>query len=82
MVHVERVAADLVGAVVGDVPLVVVGGAVQGVAGGPAQVIEAGPPHDRAVRLLLAKYPQYLHHRLDGPILAIELVRWQSWAAS
>ena len=51
-------------------------------ASGPAQVVEAGPPHDRAVRLLLAKYPQYLHHRLDGPILAIELVRWQSWAAS
>jgi PPOX class probable F420-dependent enzyme len=50
-------------------------------AGGPARVIEAGPSHDRAVRLLLGKYPQYIHHRLDGTILAIELVNWQSWTA-
>jgi PPOX class probable F420-dependent enzyme len=51
-------------------------------AGGPARVLEGGPAHDRAVRLLLGKYPQYLHHRLDGPILAVELVSWQSWTAS
>ncbi len=51
-------------------------------AGGPARVIGAGTAHDRAVRLLLAKYPQYLHHRLDEPILAVDLVTWQSWAAS
>lgn len=50
--------------------------------GGPARVIGAGPSHDRAVRLLLGKYPQYLHHRLAGSILAIELVDWQSWTAS
>jgi PPOX class probable F420-dependent enzyme len=51
-------------------------------AGGPARVIESGSAHDRAVRLLLGKYSQYLHHRLDGPILAIELVSWQSWTAT
>jgi PPOX class probable F420-dependent enzyme len=51
-------------------------------AGGPARVIPDGPSHRRAVRLLLAKYPQYFHHRLDGPVLAIELVDWQTWIAS
>ena len=49
--------------------------------GGPARVIESGPSHDRAVQLLLRKYPQYLHHRLDGPVLAVELASWQTWKA-
>jgi PPOX class probable F420-dependent enzyme len=49
---------------------------------GPASVIERGPVHDRAIRLLLGKYPQYFSHRLDGPVLAVELANWQTWAAS
>jgi hypothetical protein len=33
------------------------------------------------VCLLLAKYPQYQSHRLDGPVLAIRLERWLSWSS-
>jgi PPOX class probable F420-dependent enzyme len=52
-------------------------------AGGPAHVVvDAGAAeHQRAVRLLLAKYPQYQNHALDGPVLVIELNQWRSWAA-
>jgi PPOX class probable F420-dependent enzyme len=52
-------------------------------AGGPAHVVvdADAAEHRRAVRLLLAKYPQYLTHALDGPVLAIELNQWRSWAA-
>jgi PPOX class probable F420-dependent enzyme len=50
-------------------------------ASGPARELAGEAEHDRAVRLLLAKYPQYLDHRLDGPVLAIHLERWRSWAA-
>jgi PPOX class probable F420-dependent enzyme len=50
---------------------------------GPAHVVvdADATEHRRAVRLLLAKYPQYLTHALDGPVLAIELSEWRSWAA-
>jgi PPOX class probable F420-dependent enzyme len=40
-----------------------------------------GGERDRAVRLLLAKYPQYESHELNGPVLAIQLERWRSWSA-
>ena len=50
-------------------------------AGGRARELGGGPEHERAARLLLTKYPQYLAHRLDGPILAVALQRWRSWAA-
>jgi PPOX class probable F420-dependent enzyme len=49
---------------------------------GPAWVIGSGSLHDRAIRLLLGKYPQYFSHHLDGPVLAVELVSWRTWAAS
>jgi PPOX class probable F420-dependent enzyme len=48
---------------------------------GPAREIAAGDEHDRAVALLRAKYPQYATHRLEGPVLAVGLERWRSWAA-
>jgi PPOX class probable F420-dependent enzyme len=48
---------------------------------GPARVIDGGPEHDRAVGLLRAKYPQYRHHALTGPVLAVELRRWRTWSA-
>jgi PPOX class probable F420-dependent enzyme len=51
-------------------------------AGGAAREVGDGPEHDRAVRLLLSKYPQYESHQLNGPVLAIELERWRSWSAS
>lgn len=50
-------------------------------AGGTAREVSDGAERDRAVRLLLAKYPQYESHRLDGPVLAIQLERWRSWSA-
>jgi len=51
-------------------------------AGGPARQVGAVDEHERAVRLLRAKYPQYHRHRLDGPVLAVELASWRSWAAT
>jgi PPOX class probable F420-dependent enzyme len=51
-------------------------------ASGPAHELADQAERDRAVRLLLSKYPQYLAHQLDGPVLAIHLERWRSWAAS
>jgi PPOX class probable F420-dependent enzyme len=51
-------------------------------ASGPARVVSEGiNEHDRAVALLLAKYAQYLDHRLDGPVLAVALERWRTWSA-
>jgi PPOX class probable F420-dependent enzyme len=50
-------------------------------AGGAAREVGEGAEHDRAVRLLLAKYPQYRSHPLTGPVLAIHLERWRSWSA-
>ena len=50
-------------------------------AGGHSRELGGGAEHDRAVRLLLGKYAQYRDHRLDGPILALHLSRWRSWAA-
>ena len=50
-------------------------------AGGPARLVTAGQQHDTAVHLLVAKYAQYASHRLDGPVLAIQLDDWRSWSA-
>jgi PPOX class probable F420-dependent enzyme len=50
-------------------------------AGGTAREVAEGAEHDRAVRLLLSKYPQYQSHQLEGPVLAIRLERWRSWSA-
>ena len=36
--------------------------------------------HERAVRLLLTKYTQYATHRLDGPVLAVTVSHWRTWA--
>jgi PPOX class probable F420-dependent enzyme len=51
-------------------------------AGGPAWEVTAADEHDQAVRLLRGKYPQYESHRLDGPVLAVELASWRMWAAT
>jgi PPOX class probable F420-dependent enzyme len=36
----------------------------------------------RAVALLRAKYPQYAHHGLDGPVLAVAVSSWRGWSAT
>ena len=48
---------------------------------GPARIITGGAEHARAVGLLRVKYPQYLDHALTGPVLALELQEWRTWAA-
>jgi PPOX class probable F420-dependent enzyme len=45
----------------------------------PSVAADQPSEHDRAVRLLLAKYTQYATHRLDGPVLAVTLSRWRTW---
>lgn len=49
---------------------------------GPARVITEGAEHLRAVELLRGKYQQYAAHALTGPVLAIELQEWRTWAAT
>ena len=48
--------------------------------GGRAKLLLRGPKHDRALRLLRRKYPQYRKMRLEGrPIIQITPSRWKSW---
>jgi PPOX class probable F420-dependent enzyme len=36
----------------------------------------------RAVRALVAKYPQYAERPPTGPVLAVEVTRWTGWSAA
>ena len=47
---------------------------------GEAGVYDDG--RERAAELLRAKYPQYRHAPLDGPIILIRIHTWRGWAAS
>jgi PPOX class probable F420-dependent enzyme len=49
---------------------------------GLARVVDAGEERERAVAMLRAKYPQYVDHRLDGPVLAVDVDDWHRWPAS
>jgi len=49
---------------------------------GRAEIVEAGPLRERAIDLLLAKYPQYLALGLaagDGPVIVITVERIVAW---
>jgi PPOX class probable F420-dependent enzyme len=46
---------------------------------GRGQVIERGPERDRAVRLLVEKYPQYRDNPPSGPVISIEVDEWRGW---
>ena len=49
---------------------------------GKAKVLLRGPKHEKAVRLLRRKYPQYQKMRLEGrPIIRITPSRWKIWGA-
>lgn len=48
---------------------------------GLAEVIEAGERYERALDALVGKYPQYREHRPEGPVIAVQVVRWQWWSA-
>jgi PPOX class probable F420-dependent enzyme len=52
-------------------------------ADGRATIVEAGPERDRAIGLLVAKYPQYSGRDGDfGSAIVIDVDRWSSWAAT
>jgi len=49
---------------------------------GRARVLDPdGPEQARALALLAAKYPQYRREPPDGPVLAVEMSEWRTWAA-
>lgn len=48
---------------------------------GTAAVLADGPERTAAVTALRAKYPQYEHAELAGPVLAVTPTRWTGWTA-
>ncbi|MEU1824635.1 TIGR03668 family PPOX class F420-dependent oxidoreductase [Streptomyces abikoensis] len=43
--------------------------------------IRTDPEHrETAIALLQAKYPQYVDHPPEGPVVAMEIDRWSGWA--
>ncbi len=51
-------------------------------ADGAARATVSERERQQAVVALRAKYDQYREHRLDGPILAVDVITWSGWAAS
>jgi PPOX class probable F420-dependent enzyme len=49
---------------------------------GRARVLDGGAEAERAIALLTAKYEQYRDSPPTAPVLAVDIVRWSSWAAS
>jgi PPOX class probable F420-dependent enzyme len=49
---------------------------------GLARELESGAEANEALRLLTAKYGQYLDDPPSGPVLRIEVQRWSGWTAS
>jgi PPOX class probable F420-dependent enzyme len=47
---------------------------------GRARVSDDGPDRDRAVNLLVEKYPQYRRELPDGPAILVDLLEWRGWA--
>jgi len=50
-------------------------------ADGRARIVGEGHELDRAVSLLLDRYPQERGHPPKGPALAVEVERWRRWSA-
>ena len=48
---------------------------------GDARVVTDEAERELALDLLAAKYPQYREHRPAGAVVAVDIGRWQSWAA-
>ena len=51
-------------------------------ADGRARVVDGGPELERAVGLLLDRYPQEREQLPMGPALAVEVERWRHWSAA
>ena len=50
-------------------------------ADGAAEVLPSGSPQERrAIDALVAKYPQYAAARPAGPVIAVQVEQWRSWA--
>ena len=48
-------------------------------ADGVASIVADGPQFERGLGLLRAKYPQYEHVSLNGPVLVVAVEKWASW---
>jgi PPOX class probable F420-dependent enzyme len=52
-------------------------------ADGSGRILEAGEPEDReAVAWLVTRYAQYRARPPQGPVVAINVTRWSSWAVT
>jgi PPOX class probable F420-dependent enzyme len=49
---------------------------------GPAEVLDSGDEVERALGLLIEKYPQYRAEPPDGPVIAIDVAEWRVWSAT
>ena len=49
---------------------------------GRARVLDEGEERARALRLLAAKYPQYVAEPPDGPVLAVDVTETRDWESS
>ncbi|HEV8251034.1 MAG TPA: TIGR03668 family PPOX class F420-dependent oxidoreductase [Gaiellaceae bacterium] len=49
---------------------------------GRARVLDGGPEHDRALALLVEKYPQYREHPPGGPVLAVDVTEVRTWSSA
>ena len=47
---------------------------------GRARVLDDGPERERALELLVEKYPQYRREPPDGPVLAVDVTEVRDWA--
>jgi PPOX class probable F420-dependent enzyme len=47
---------------------------------GRARVVDGGLDRDRAVGMLVEKYPQYRAEPPRGPAIVVDLVEWRGWA--
>ncbi len=45
-----------------------------------ARIVGVGPELERAVALVLERYPQEREHPPAGPALAVEIERWPYWS--
>ena len=49
---------------------------------GEARVADERAEREQALQLLCAKYEQYAEAPPDGAVIAVEIGRWKSWAAT
>jgi PPOX class probable F420-dependent enzyme len=49
---------------------------------GRARIVPGGPIFERAVKALVAKYPQYAKRDPKGPVISIDVADWRGWTAS